>query len=197
MMNFFEELFQESKPVSVGEMADGILDKIRAEHQTAQEQARGMFGAEMVVDEMAVWFPRPGMVLSWITEMVSRPEFHLFNAAGGIVNTSPISSTYEVQYWFMDSLKDNFRIEAMCLLAGYSPYHSKFVEAVGGNYCAIAHASFKVNSEEEFANAGHTLRQNGYEVMQHCTSEYGRFSYYVNQDAPGCVLKPRLNTRDA
>jgi hypothetical protein len=163
------------------------------------ELVRGALGTEHSIDEMAVCFWDDIQVFHFISTAV-RNGWMLFNQADDKVNTYPIQSSYEVRYWFLRKEGVPFRIEAMRIVKGHSPYHTWLEKSRSQRMNGagrLAHASFKVATEEEYANAVHHLtRQMTLNVLQHCESTYGRFSYLNLEDGVMPPIKPRINLRD-
>jgi hypothetical protein len=168
-------------------------------HQQAQEELRGMFGAEAVIDEMALMFRDPDVLRSWVDAAVRIPGVTLFNTAHDSVGTQPIPGRYSVHYWFLSvpEVYGPWRVEAMFAHPG-SPLHDSLRRQGRGEELLMVHASFKCPDEEAYGVATNTLARNGYEPVQKCESTYGRFSYWRHEDAVrGVFLKPRVNLRDA
>jgi hypothetical protein len=177
-----------------------ILSKIDDRWYLANEHVRGLFGPSCLVDEMALYFNSDHALFSFMACALRR-GWITFNQDEDEVTTWPIDSSYSVSYWFMSNEKVDYRLELMRVTDGFSPYHGSLEQycAASSRAVLIAHASFKVADEQAYAAAGVGLRNCDYEVMQHCESSYGRFSYFTNnEDRSGMpVIKPRINIRDA
>lgn len=161
------------------------------------ELVRAALGTEYAIDEVALFFNNNIALWSFINTAV-RNGWQLFNQADDRVNTRPLQSTYEVRYWFLRRADTPYRIEGMQVVEGHSPYHTMLARGISERLgYKLAHASFKVATEEEYGNAVHHLtRQLQLDVLQHCESTYGRFSYLKGDTGMSCPLKPRLNVRD-
>lgn len=177
---------------------DNVFDHLDKRWALANEEVRGLLGAERYIDEMALYFGANENLFTFMAKAVQR-GWEVFNQAQDVVETSPIVSDYGVVYWFLRNQSRQYRLELMQLKDGFSPYHGSLQEACERHDLPVvlAHASFKLPGEDQYASAGVALRNNDYELAQHCVSSYGKFSYYVNnerKDIP--AIKPRINTRD-
>lgn len=174
----------------------------------ADERVRGMFGAEVHVDEMSLLFTEPSAARQWVDMAVMLNGVTLFNTARDVVHTAPIQADYEVHYWFLTAPEAGaiadwkpWRIEAMYAHRG-SPLHDSFLLPMrkSGEDVGVMHASFKCATEEDYAVAVRTLADNGYECAQRCESSYGRFGYWypidIQDNEQHVALKPRVNLRD-
>lgn len=172
----------------------GELDR---ECAVGTELVRAALGAEYAIDEVALFFRNDAALWSFINTAV-RNDWQLFNQADDKVDTRPLQSTYEVRYWFLRRADTPYRIEAMRVVSGFSPYHALLYERVSDRLgYRLAHASFKVATEEAYGSAIHHLtRQLQLDVLQHCESTYGRFSYLQGDTGMISPIKPRLNVRD-
>lgn len=168
-----------------------ILENLEREYESATSTVRAVLGSRFPIDEMALYFSEPNGLLQWIDEVVREDGYELFNVAEDTVHVSPLPSSYDVAYWFVRCPRP-YRIEAMTLTSGHSPYHYLFSHGTGPY---VIHASFKTSTEEEYATTVHALTQSGYEVWQRCTSSYGRFTY-LGDESGDVVLKARINMRD-
>lgn len=178
---------------------DTAFEQLHEKWKLANEEVRGLFGAAYLVDEMALYFPDSDLLTLFVSKAVQR-GWVLFNHAEDNVTTRPIPGAYVVQYWFLRHEEREYRLELMTVDEGHSPYHASLHHLCQqmATPISLAHASFKVTNETNYAAAGVALRNGGFELGQHCTSSYGRFSYYLN-DTEGRrlpALKPRLNERD-
>lgn len=167
------------------------------------ETLRGVL-AQHWIDEMALLFPDAATVYHWLNEAVCREGVALFNTSTDRVTTGPIMSVYDVAFWFLTT-PHPYRVEAMVCGPG-SPLHTALV-----GYCDAfsfrpqglptlgVHASFKCDTEEDYAVALGALRAAGWELLQRCDAGYGRYSYWHNPDGnteKAWFLKPRVNLRD-
>lgn len=163
------------------------------------------------IDEVAYLFPDRHHLDLFTREAVQVDGCIMFNTADDHVHTLPLRTCYDVEYRFFTvpveyqvNALETVRIEAMRLGRGFSPLHE--AETFGFHQappCLAIHASFKCQTEEEYAAVVHRLRDRGWEVAQKCDSTYGRFSYWTpldrdewTPDGPFVYLKPRVNTRD-
>ena len=182
--------------------AKETLDEVQRQYQEMSAIVRGVLGTRYTLDEMALFFRDEHTLSSFVRAAVGLGEgYLLFNTAYDNVKTSPLLSEYHVRYWFL-STPHGFRVELMCAFPG-SPLHDvidrKMAEVHNGGAVSV-HASFKCATEEDYANAVHTLKTNAYQLVQACESTYGRFSYWQPAEAeerPDWYLKPRVNLRDA
>lgn len=175
------------------ESVDGILTEVRDAWIPLNEAVRGMFGG-YTVDEMALVSPDHHKLARWVRRFAARDGYELFNAAQDKVVTSPITASYEVEYWFMRTPFD-YRLELMSVVGGFSPLHSAATNLNDSGLYKV-HASFKCQSQEAYASAVSTLLRNDWEPALKCQSTYGRFSYFSHPDLSGWYLKPRVNLRD-
>lgn len=187
----------ESPEAKLRRGADMLFERANHVWERMNEELRGLFGAKSFIDEMAFYFPDRELLFIFIGKAVQR-GWVLFNFAEDNVITQPIPGDYGVEYWFLMHPDRSYRLELMTVPTGFSPYHASLQERMRriSRPAALAHASFKVADENAYAAAVVTLRQAGYELAQHCTSTYGRFSYFLSGDANVTALKPRLNVRD-
>lgn len=202
--NFEERIFSmlvngnESPAVKLSRSWDNIMEHVHLHWNNANTEVRGLLG--LSVDEIALYFPDQDLLLQFIKRAVKN-GWVLFNHVEDEVTTGPINSMYGVQYWFLRKEGLPYRLELMQVIDGFSPYHGTLQEAC--DLCQfpvlLAHASFKVEGESAYGTAVFTLRNAGFELMQHCTSSYGKFSYMIDQDRKYEIapIKPRINTRDA
>jgi len=163
------------------------------------------------IDEVAYLFLDRHHLDIFTREAVREDGCLLFNTAEDHVHTLPLKTCYDVEYRFftvptqyLDGI-DMVRVEAMQIKRGFSPLHeaeTPMLVQVGAPMGAI-HASFKCQTEDEYAAVVVRLRERGWEVAQKCDSTYGRFSYWSPLDAEDWLgdgarlyLKPRVNTRD-
>jgi hypothetical protein len=163
------------------------------------------------VDEVAYLFLDRNHLDIFTREAVRTDGCIMFNTAEDHVHTLPLKTCYDVEYRFFTVPVqflpgiEQVRVEAMQIKRGFSPLHeaeAPSLASVGAPMGAI-HASFKCQTEEEYAAVVVRLRERGWEVAQKCDSTYGRFSYWspVDReewlpDGPYLYLKPRVNTRD-
>jgi hypothetical protein len=190
---------RESQMLRLNRSWDSIMKNVYERWELSDEEVRGLFGASCGVDEMALYFPGQDLLAYFIKRAV-QSGWMLFNHVEDQVVTTPINSVYGVEYWFLRKEGVPYRLELMRVLDGYSPYHGSLQEAC--DECdfpvLLAHASFKVIDQMSYGSAVVALRNAGFELMQHCTSSYGKFSYMIdnerNTELP--PIKPRINTRD-
>lgn len=178
---------------------DAIMKNIYERWELSDEEVRGLFGASYDVDEMALYFPSQDLLVYFIKRAVQN-GWVLFNHVEDHVITTPINSIYGVEYWFLRKEGVPYRLELMRVIDGYSPYHGSLQEACDeANFPVLmAHASFKVSDQMNYGAVVVALRNAGFEVMQHCTSSYGRFTYAIDNERKNELppIKPRINTRD-
>lgn len=199
----------EENEVIAEEWVSKTMQLVMQEKAKADEAVRALFGTGHVIDEMSVLFTAPERAHTWVSAAVRIPGVVLFNTAHDQVQTAPIRSDYSVHYWFLSSPfaegyepgEERWRIEAMYAHPG-SPLHDSIMKPLRAAECdgGVMHASFKCDTEEEYANANRVLQDNGYECAQRCQSTYGRFGYWypldAHHDAVITALKPRVNLRD-
>lgn len=178
---------------------DAIMKNVYQHWELSDEEVRGLFGASWGVDEMALFFPSQDLLVYFIKRAVQN-GWVLFNQVEDKVVTTPINSIYGVEYWFLRKEGVPYRLELMQVLDGYSPYHGSLQGACEEcNFpVLLAHASFKVDDQMSYGSAVVALRNAGFELMQHCTSSYGKFSYMIDNERKNQLspIKPRINTRD-
>lgn len=178
---------------------ENVFAMMRESREESVEAVRGMFGPDVVVDEVALLFQENSAIFRFLQLAVQRPDVTLFNFSHDSVSTAPLIAKYTVQYWFLTSGDPEWRVEAM-VQDGYSPLHNTLSTWSGSQSAMMpVHASFKCKDEMEYASARHTLRTAGWEEAQRCDSDYGRFSYWCHPDLTLHIpfLKPRVNLRDA
>lgn len=164
--------------------------------QAVTRELQEMLGEARFIDEMGLMFADSQDVMSFVSDSVRETDIQLFNYAEDTVRTEPLRSGYEAAYWFLTSGYE-FRVEAMMVSEG-SPLHTVIRQRSGLEAVCSVHASFKCFDEEDYAVTLVSLRNAGWELVQRCTSGYGKFSYWAHMDRPeGWLIKPRLNTRDA
>lgn len=206
-MGFMEDFFAGSEMVAkppeeqMDDNLPGVIQVVEKNWSRAQEKIRAMFGAEYQVDEIALWFKDMATLNMFASRLVRLEGFEIFGGDSDEVETRPIRSKYQVEYTFMRTPSE-YRLELMTIPYGFSPLHSLMAQMVRtephSSALYVVHASFKVRTEEEYANVVHTLKRTGYDMSMSCTSDYGQFSYFDNYELDGTPhLKPRLNTRDA
>lgn len=143
------------------------------------------------IDEIAVMFRTREELWGWITGAVQEPGVTVFNYAEDRVKTEPIVSSYEVEYTFLRREQVPWRIEAMMIRQGSSPYHSS-LRGQG----RVVHASFRCSDVPQYDNVIDAMWERGdVELVQRCESTYGKFSYW-RVAGSGLLLKPRVNLRD-
>ena len=213
-MSFLHELFgqadytgeRQDREADLFDLVRSTLNGVHADWQEMNGILRGLLGAEARVDEMALLFAGEAQLATFVRYAVRLHGYQLFNTAWDHVQTGPISSHYDVTYWFLTTPnyipgKTGYRLELMSLLSAGSPLHDRLTTMVTGDsirYRSV-HASFKCADEEAYANAVSTLTRGQYELVQHCRSSYGTFSYwrhFATEGNPSWYLKPRLNRRD-
>lgn len=183
---------------------DSALEQVHEKWRMINEKVRGLLGTSYTVDEMALYFPDPDLLMVFVGKAVQR-GWVLFNQAEDNVTTRPIPGAYAVQYWFMNHPDRDYRLELMTIDEGHSPYHASIHHMCQRMSApvSLAHASFKVPDEKAYAAASIALRNGGFELAQHCESTYGRFSYYIiksddaREERYVPTVKPRLNMRDS
>jgi hypothetical protein len=188
-----------SPTVKIRKNFDVVMEVVNTMWGRADEEVRGLLGPSYPVDEMALYFTKREELFVFLEVAVKR-GWCVFNCAEDSVSTSPIPAEYGVEYWFLRKDGVPYRLECMVVLDGFSPYHGALGEmcALRNMSCALAHASFKVPDERMYGAAMLALRNGEFELMQRCSSTYGKFSYYSDaerKDFP--PLKPRVNMRDA
>jgi hypothetical protein len=178
---------------------DQVFEQCHEKWNEINEEVRGLFGTTYLVDEMALYFPDPDLLMVFVGKAVQR-GWVLFNQAEDNVTTQPIPGAYAVQYWFLRHPDRQYRLELMAIDEGHSPYHASLRHMCSqlASPVSLAHASFKVPDEKAYAATSIGLRKGGFDLAQHCTSDYGRFSYYINssEDRFLPTVKPRVNLRD-
>lgn len=198
LSRLMEEATKETPESRMLRKTQEVFESIDNFWRVCNEEVRGLLGSSSV-DEMALYFPRRDYLFSFMAKAV-RDDWVVFNMDEDEVQVSPINSNYGVEYWFLRKEGVPYRLEMMVVRDGFSPYHGALQEVSErhGLALVLAHASFKVSDEARYAASGVALRNAGYEVAQHCTSTYGRFSYYLNPERETMPpLKPRINVRDA
>jgi hypothetical protein len=202
LLSFLQEMKNSPRATSGLEMLrniDSIFESVQNKWSAVDEEVRGLLGPEQHVDEMALYFTDFDALVRLMAKAVRR-GWVVFNQDEDQVDTKPIVSTYGVEYWFLRHPELPYRLELMHIPDGFSPYHQGMREYLERNdMClGLAHASFKVPDEVSYARAVVALRSAGYELLQHCTSTYGRFSYYANvsEGSKLPIIKPRINIRD-
>jgi hypothetical protein len=190
---------QHLPPVDV----EGVLrtsESIVKSYETALSRLDFVHG----IDEVAFMLD-PSIAAHFVNDMVRHPNVIHFNGA----------TCYNVEYEFLSVVgkeTHGYRLECMTLGNGHSPIHEALrhnmkndPSAVFGEYTPIiAHASFKLEDEQSYGVAVHRLQEGGWESLQRCESEYGRFSYWQPREreewfkkgTPWVALKPRVNLRD-
>lgn len=180
------------------ENMDTVLASVQARWSLAWEKVRGLLGPAYPVDEMALYFADRNDMFVFISLAVQR-GWCVFNCSEDTVETRPVPAQYGVEYWFLHKDGVPYRLECMTVNEGFSAYHGALKEMIFSYDIpyVLAHASFKVANDENYGSAVVALRGDDFELVQHCTSTYGRFSYFLNSDRTDIpALKPRINLRD-
>lgn len=117
----------------------------------------------------------------------------------------PVES-FAVRFEFLRLPAAQWRIEAMCILAGTAPLHEAWLEMYGSG--CVVHVSYKLPSRADYDQ--HT--KGGPQCSQwpdqptlraQYANSYGRFAYYQHDNFEDSIgrhswfLKPRVNERDA
>ncbi len=114
--------------------------------------------------------------------------------------------SFAVRFEFLRLPAAQWRIEAMCVLAGEAPLHEAWLENFGSG--VVVHVSYKLPTRADYDQH---LRQglHGSQwpdepvLRASYANSYGRFAYYQhdnfhdNVDRQEWFLKPRVNERDA
>jgi hypothetical protein len=163
------------------------------------------------IDEMAIAFTDDVEMLRFVSVMNRVATVDHFNGGLDTVEAMPLHSAYRVQYeWLRTAFP--WRIEAMTIRDGFSGVHAhrawlaREPEALAKNLGWV-HASYKVpGGLAGYYDACVELNERGWACAQQCTSDYGKFSYWVpvgerlaqltEADAVAMYLKPRINLRD-
>jgi hypothetical protein len=179
------------------------LEKAHANYLGMSEISRSVLGDN--VDEISLLFSTWESLAMFVKLAVRHSGYSLFNTATDEVKTGPLPGAYTAEYWFLGT-PYQYRIECMVITDGHSPLHAAanhLRRLHGAHDPFVIHASFKVSSEEEYADSVLALR-NELVLYQECESTYGRFSYWApavdpkdESDFSHCFLKPRVNLRDA
>lgn len=177
---------------------EAAVDRWLESHQESTER-------EWLCDEIAFLFCHRDALQFFINDCVRSQQWALTNIADDTVHTTPIRSTYEVTYHFLTDPKEeeNFRIECMSIVDGFSPLHGAIGAAahLDGRAWNAVHASFKVpGGVDEYEACMARLGALGCTPVLHCASTYGKFSYWTvpdNGEGIELYLKPRINLRDA
>lgn len=93
---------------------------------------------------------------------------------------------FDVRFEFLRHQHRTFRIEAMLILEGMAVLHEPLAEG------AVAHASWKCESEAHYEDTCGLLEAKRMPKMAEYLNSYGRFGYF-GYGAP--YLKPRVNLR--
>lgn len=170
------------------------------------------------IDEAAILVPslfhRTALALE-----LGRNGWVTFNQARDLVFTSPFGTRYFVKYLFLKNPSRPYRLEIMLMDAGegddqpgFSPLHAALWQPNGEAHVSsgatkfpIPHLSFKPtrlpageSAGRSYSRAVQYLKDGACIHVQTGQSTYGRFGYYLHQDAQRQIyIKPRVNTRDA
>lgn len=101
---------------------------------------------------------------------------------------------FDVRFEFLRYPDADWRIEAMCVLGGDAPLHSKHLKVVGNG--AIVHASFKVQSEDAYWDSFNWMEEAQFFKVAEYLNSYGWFSYWDSLDSLH-YFKPRVNRQRA
>lgn len=197
---------RQDREADLFDVVRSTLNGVHADWQEMSGILRGLLGAEARVDEMALLFAGEAQLATFVRYAVRCQGYELFNTAWDHVQTGPISSNYDVTYWFLATPNyepgvKGYRLELMSLLSAGSPLHDRLTTMVAGDslqYRSV-HASFRCDGEEDYATAVVALAKARYELVQRCSSGYGTFSYwkyFAEAGTPSWYLKPRVNRRD-
>lgn len=168
----------------------------RAVRWSRDHMAACDLGESYRVDEIALLWENPAELDSFCT----------WAAANGLewFNSVPVDTMerqdlerdeqFQVRFEFLRFPGSDWRIEAMCVLSGDAPLHSKHLRMLG-NGC-IVHASFKVADEDSYLDSFDWLTEAQFVKMAEYVNSYGWFSYWETLDSMH-YFKPRVNRRDA
>lgn len=156
-------------------------------------------GLGFEIDEIAIHFPARNDMGNWIIEAVKEEGVELFNTAQDRVMTTPFGTEYAVEYCFL-RMPSEMRVEAMTVLAGFSPLHMA-LEGHSNGEPIVVHFSFKCEDPNDYEYALSVMSQSERaNLVQGCDSAYGRFSYWnvpeLSDTVASIYLKPRVNLRD-
>jgi hypothetical protein len=208
----YEEHFHLSTPTrqdneaAMLRTARHTLDVVQSAWLGVQARISEMFSPTVVVDEMSLFFPTESAIAQFAKYAVQLDGHAVFNTAVDRVHTTPVRNDYDVLYWFLTT-PHGYRLELMAAGSG-SPVHDErraLLHAASEESAmpsVAVHASFKCDDEGTYSDAVRVLRAHDYEMVQGCTSSYGRFSYWqpingsLDAVSPTWYLKPRINLRD-
>lgn len=170
-----------------------------------QEILDNEFGEDTFrIDEVALMFNSKADVWHWLEEQLPKPQVELFNVAKDHVHTYPFGTVYDVNYFFLNTPGNFYRVECMAIGgAGLSPLHEALRHRYLNQPKPTVHYSFKCRDEGEYSRVVDYLGRAEFVHVQSCRSTYGKFSYWLlseNVDPEvkfGTYLKPRVNTRDS
>lgn len=196
-------------PWSRTPIADGSPAWLKAKQRMQQFLFNNGITAD--IDEVAIMFHSAEDKAAFLRDAVSEKHVKHFNSADDFVHTSPIPSSYSVEYDFLEVTGLGMRVEAMYIDRGTSPLHDSLLAGAnptinrGGtpwNMPIVVHFSFKTK-KADYETVRAAMVGGGAELVQACHSTYGQFSYYrvPTDDETGhshinVYLKPRINTRD-
>src|SRR5215510_6622240 len=121
---------------------------------------------------------------------VPRDKCMRLSREGGRLSTHPsyIGPSFDVRFEFLRWVHHDWRIEAMCVLAGeeHAPLHAALPNH------SLVHVSFKCADFEHYIHTAQVLQHTMSEPVEYRNS-YGVFGYF---GAYTPYLKPRVNLRD-
>jgi len=152
-------------------------------------------GESFKVDEVALLWENAAELdsfLQWATH-VGRLDY--FNSVPlDKMERQDQAGNFDVRFEFLRLADADWRIEAMCPLAGDFPLHSRHLKLLG-NGCVV-HASFKLADDDAYWDSFDWLTEAGFVKMAEYLNSYGWFSYWDHLEAL-FYFKPRVNRRDA
>lgn len=147
---------------------------------------------DLPIDETSLLFSTPEELAEFVDDVRMLGLDH-FNRVGedpmrrqGV----PIAESFLVRFEFLRIPGENWRIEAMCKLAGRAPLHEEFIRTRGSG--SVVHLSYKPT---DYLDGMIQLHQKGDDFVAEYRNSYGQFSYW-RRGRIDPYIKPRVNLRD-
>lgn len=185
-----------------------LLDKAWQAHEMMQSVARDELAIQQPIDEIALLFARQSEMLTFAEQVKLMGGARIGSVPNDtMVRQDQVNMNFNVRFEFV-RIHPEWRIEAMCVLWGKAPLHTRALELYGSG--CIVHASYKLQTRmgyDQHTGYGYDVRVlnpagcmdpadiKGDPAMEaEYQNSYGRFSYWQHGTYP--FLKPRVNLRD-
>jgi hypothetical protein len=174
---------------------DRLVQAERALRWSRDHMAACDLGESYRIDEIALLWENAAELNSFVQWASGGGGMEWFNSVQeDRMERVDKPSEFKVRFEFLKFPDADWRIEAMCVLEGEAPLHTKHLKIVGNG--AIVHASFKVPTEADYWESFGWLEEAQFFKVAEYVNSYGWFSYWDSLDSLH-YFKPRVNRRDA